>query len=187
MSIKGSKITVNGIEYDTLIEPYELYKPKASYNTIRQRYYYRERYDWTGDEIFELKPRVRTNRPKQKKKLSKEQLERRESDTLIIDGVQYKSKNEAARAFDKEPTLVHNRLSSGMTLEEACKKPLAKVNPVVVKGEEFRSPMDAFDKLGKVSVSTYQSRRRTVKDRGLDVDKCVDFCIGLTHSPSEKA
>lgn len=177
---KDTKVVVNGIQYNTLIEPYEIYKPKASFNTVRQRFYYKEKYGWTDDEIFELVPRVRKERakPHRRKPVKNE--------SLVIDGVEYKSKNEAARAFDKEPSLVHNRISAGMSLEEACKKPLAKVNPVVVKGKEYRSPMKAFHDLGTIPVSTYQSRRRSLQDRGLEIEDHIEFCIGLTNDIHER-
>lgn len=184
MAHSGTKVVVNGIEYSTLKEPYEIYKPKASYNTVRQRYMIN---GYTGDEAFELVPRNKKRKPREVSKDKKKVSYKNENGKYEIDGIEYDTISDAARAFGKEPTLVHNRLvGNKMSLEEACKKPIDKYHPIEVNGTIYNSPMEAFEAEGKVPVSTYQSRKRAELADGKTIEQCIYFCLGITNSPNEK-
>ena len=181
---KGTTVVVSGIEYDTLKEPYGIYKPKATYNTIRQRYMIN---GWTGDETFELKPRIKTrNKKNMDKKLKANNKCKNKNGKYEIDGIEYDTISDAARAYSKKPTLVHNRLVGGqMTLSQACKKDNQKYHPIEVNGTTYNSPYEAFEAEGKGNISTYQSRKRAELAKGKTIEQCIYFCLGLTNESKD--
>lgn len=76
------------------------------------------------------------------------------------DGVTYKSISEAARAFDKSPTLVYSRLIHGWNIEEAlATEPYAREKYESPDGKKFKRKEDMYRSLG-LTRAAYSSRIR---------------------------
>ncbi|HAS1031284.1 TPA: hypothetical protein I3782_004197 [Enterobacter cloacae] len=99
---------------------------------------------------------------------------KREKKNYIVNGVIYSSVAELARAHELAPTLVYNRMRiNGWTPERSIKESLTET--VEVQGITYRSSMNAWDRVGKTSFSTYQGR----KYQGLP----LEVCLGLEPLP----
>lgn len=94
------------------------------------------------------------------------------------DGVTYKSISEAARAFNKSPTLVYKRLVHGWNIEEAlATDPYAKEKYESPDGKKFKRKEDMYRSLG-LTRAAYSSRIRHGWNRAeaLSVPNLHDNC-----------
>ena len=69
-------------------------------------------------------------------------IEKKEKFNLNIDGIQYESIAELAKAYDLKPYIIYQRIKKGYSVEEAVTKP-TKGKKIKVDGKEFPSIADA--------------------------------------------
>jgi hypothetical protein len=169
-----SPITIFGKEYSGIREAINALKPNVSEGVIRAR----KRYDWTPEEMFGLVERDKRKGKKEKIKKNKYK-ENRMLKQIVVEGVEYPSVVDAAKAYKIEPTIVYNRVARkkkeyiekygslpkselNKIIEDAVVTP-KQVTPVTIDGVTYRSKYDALNKIGKVNLSTFDSRQREGK------------------------
>lgn len=166
-----SPIVIYGKWYPSISDAIEKLKPDVAEVTIRAR----KRYGWTPEQMFGYEKRDK----RKEKKDTKEKRERViQDEEIVVNGVKYSSIREACDDHDIKPSVVYNRLSQNKnkppekqwTIESAITTPV-KVRSVVINGVKYRSANDAFNKIGKVSFTTYQGRR--------EMGKRLEVCLGL--------
>ncbi|WP_133155027.1 hypothetical protein [Billgrantia endophytica] len=109
-----------------------------------------------------------------------ESISKTNSIEVMIDGKKYPSIRQAAIAKKLPPYVVYNRISLyGMSKEEALSKPIKKPASVVIKGVKYPSLKNAFEKIGKVSFSTYQFRRHKVVEAKKSLQHFAEYIVGL--------
>tara|TARA_R110002020_G_scaffold15528_6_gene55156 strand:- start:8348 stop:8902 length:555 start_codon:yes stop_codon:yes gene_type:complete len=178
MSSRESKktetpIVIYGREYPSIRDAIEKLKPDVSEVTIRAR----RRYEWTPEEMFGFEKRDRrhdreTNNYKEK---SMEAV-KEEKEKIVINGVEYDKIKDACEDYDIDPKVVSNRMyqnrskknSAKWTLETAITTP-TRIKPVYVRGVKYRSANAALNEIGKVTLSTFQSRKRA----GMSLEDCL--------------
>jgi len=160
-------VNINGKQYESIKKAYESIRPKASYNTVKQRIIVSE---WTDEEAFELVERKK-NKIENKKKVKRTNLKA----PYIVDGVEYSSIQELADAYNHTYRLVYNRMSRGWSLDKAVKEPVSE--RVVVNGITYRSALAAWEAVGKTDIVAYQGR----KNRNFP----LDVCLGLAPIPRQ--
>jgi hypothetical protein len=168
-------IVIYGREYPSIKDAIEKLKPDVSEVTIRAR----RRYGWTPEEMFGFEKRDRRHeKVKNNNKEKSMEAVREEKEKIVINGVEYDTIKDACEDYDIDPKVVSNRMyqnrlkkdSEKWTLETAITTP-TRINPVYVRGVKYRSANAAFNELGKVTLSTFQSRRRA--------GKSLEDCLGL--------
>ena len=157
-------VEINGIKYESIKSAYNAIKPKASYNTVKQRIIVS---GWSDEEAFEFVEHrnIRTIN-KRGKSVGKNKL-------FIVDSKEYHSVRELADTYKLPYALVYNRMHKGWSAEKAVKEPVSET--VIVNGKSYRSAQAAWKAVGKTSFITFQGR----KNRGFS----LDICLGLASIP----
>ena len=99
-------------------------------------------------------------------------VKRNADDIVMPDGNVFNGVTQACNFYEiVDPVVAHNRVSLyGYTKVDAVLTP-KNIDKVVVNKITYRSLMDAFNKIGKVSFSTFQSRIRSGHD--------INYCLGV--------
>lgn len=93
-----------------------------------------------------------------------------------VDGVSFDSVSKLAKYFNLSYAFVYNRMRiNGWSAERSVKEP---TNSVVINGIRYKSAMNAWENIGKTSLTTYQGRKAT--------NFPLDVCLGLTPFPSQQ-
>lgn len=98
-----------------------------------------------------------------------------DKETLItIDGVEYKSYSQLAKAFDINVNTINSRLTEGYSLYDAVTNPVVSTKkPIKYKGEDYESITDLLKVYG-LDLSTYKNRKRL----GWDLDRILSYKVG---------
>ncbi|MEI2264491.1 helix-turn-helix domain-containing protein [Erwinia sp. CGal63] len=98
----------------------------------------------------------------------------REIKEYVVEGIAYKNIAALARAYHLSEGLVYNRITiNGLSATQAVSKEISA--RVVINSIEYRSAMNAWEKIGKTPLSTYTGRRK----QGLP----LEVCLGLQPLP----
>lgn len=161
---------IGGQRFATLRQAYDLYRPEASFNSVRARL----RYGWSLGEALGVVQRV--DRRSVPKRQSSNRSTRQYTEAIVVDEVEYESIAKLARAYDMPPALVYSRVrGGGWSYERAVTESASE--EVVVRGTRFRSALQAWETIGKTSYSQYEARR--IRRHPLEV------CLGLDPLPKK--
>lgn len=186
-----SPIIIFGKEYSSIREAINALKPDVSEGVIRAR----KRYGWTPEEMFGLVERDKRKGKKENIKKNKNK-ESRMFKKIMVKGIEYASMVDASKAYNIEPTIVYNRIAvkkkkaikeygdfdniPDSVLQEIIEKAVItpkQVTPVTIDGITYRSKYDALNKIGKVNMSTFDSRQRE--------GKSLKYSLGLVDTDRE--
>jgi hypothetical protein len=93
---------------------------------------------------------------------------------IVYQGVQYNSLASLAKAYGLDQRLLYNRLHRNKwSLEKAMETPVR--GQVIVAGQAFKSDLEAFEKIGRVSFANYMIRRTRKHP--------IEVCLGLEPMP----
>jgi len=136
---KEKTIVLEGKEYPSISDAARAYN--LSLNTVKSRL----RLGWSTEEAFGIKPRER----------------KRKGKTVVVDGKEYPSISDAAKAYNLSLVTVIKRMKRGWSIDKAfgIKPRGRKGKTVVVDGKEYPSISDAA-KAYNLSLNTVRSRLR---------------------------
>lgn len=160
-AVRGTPIEVDGVIYANLAVAYNSIKPPVSINTVKQRLHV---YHWSAKQALGLEARI------DRRSIRKERPPRR-SDKIQTSafGITYPDIAALAKAHGISYHLVYSRLKYGWTAEKAVTEAVGQ--SVDVNGQIYKSALSAWEKIGKTTLSVFNSRRQAGHE--------LMVCLGL--------